>query len=306
MRTLVSRLIGLGALLLVGCSASGAPDEATTDDPTAASEQDLSEKARQLGLLHVIGTYDGVELRSDVAIAGDVARRACAEAHTAYAFDGVLLGVTGRPALAPPFTMGLASEAVTQGRDGAAAIDPNEFLAALRFYLVPKDQNGEYMLGHELTHMTMMRLGANVSKVPVYIFEGIATSLGIWFAQGRGAPTAWAPNELATVTHGEAEEILRTYRAPTSYAGHLPRDVGRAEHVGGLFIEWLRAYVSPTTHHHFGAISVKIGGGMNFEQAFQEELGLTLGLAEQRFLSFVAATDANPTERFRGMVFAGR
>jgi hypothetical protein len=290
------------AFLVVACQAPAADAEL---DPTAA-EQDLTKK-EAFERLRPIATYANVELRSDGDVTDALARDVCTMARAAYDFDGALLGLAGRPVLSSSIVVGLGTDAILENHLGAATISADHFIAALSQFQTPAQSMPEYVTAHELTHMTMVRLGVSSGRAPIYVYEGIATSNGLWFVRQRrhtaGWPTGTYRAELALVTRADAEQVLQTFRVPSNYRDRSVAEVGHGEHVGALFVEYLRAHVVSRTHHAFGAITLRMSSGSSFEDAFAGEIGISVTEAEARFLTFVASTENNPAARFRGTVF---
>jgi len=264
--------------------------------------------------LNAVGAKYGVEIRSDVAVGTEQVDHIAALTRKAYRFDRVLHDASAA-ALNRPLIVGLASDALAGGRGGFSALGPDTLVGPL-FRFSPDVKNpgwGRYALAHELNHLIMNRLGANVGKVPVYLFEGDAVSKGARFlVQEPGAPSDFTPletmaRELATVTRAEAAQALHGFRAPSDFHGKTAREVGRAEHIGGLFVEFLRVrLIGPTADARLGRVWLNIGKGENFESAFAAVMGQTLAATEGAFLDFIANTSKSADERFSGTVFAGR
>ncbi len=311
MRTVRDPLGILALLAAIAVTSSGCADTASSNGADSAgsdgvdSEEDAITKATVFSKLHVIGTFGGIELRSDVAVDAATAAGACSLTAHAYQFDRKLLGVDAVPTLARPFVIGLGSTPLMDGHFGAATLNANAFVAALRDYVPQPGLAAKYVVGHELTHMTMMRLGAPVTKVPVYITEGIATSIGWWFVRQDARAAGWHffADQLAEVTGETAQKVVSTFRVPADYRAISVTEVGLDEHIGGLFIEYLRAHVRQDTHHAFGRMSNEVGAGATFEAAVETEYGRTLADLEGDFVAFMTATEGRPTERFAGTVW---
>jgi hypothetical protein len=303
------RVLAIAALAFAfatGCSQStDANAFAVAGDETDGDiqEDDLTRR-EMIPLLHEAGTFFDVEIRSDVPLDSATAERAAGLAHDAYLFDQKLLDVGGTPSVRPPFLLGLPSAALLGGHNGACTNDANTIVAALSDFQPSLSGFAIYAMGHELVHMTMWRLGAIVTKIPIYAHEGIATSVGWWFFHRTHPRWPFIQQRLVALTRARAEKTVTTFRVTADYKNRPVSEVSMDESVGGFFIEYLRAHLRQDTHHAFGRISQRVGHGETFEEAVAAELGRPLAELEREFVDFVGATEGNSSERLAGTVWA--
>jgi hypothetical protein len=236
-----------------------------------------------------------IELRSDEALPRDVQQRALATAADAY--DNARRSL-GYPVTASPVRLTLTSDATAQGRGGFATLSANDLSAsAVYFRRAPVDGFATYSLGRELGHLELNR-ALPAGKVPGYVREGIASSLGTLFVQrqnvaDKGVITS-AARQLQPLTGADARRMFDGQATPA---------VG--ERLGSLFVEYLKARV--VGPHNFypraGAMVQRVGQGMDFPASFQKAMGVTLPEAQQSFIAFIGATQSNPAARLKGSVY---
>ena len=168
-----------------------------------------------------------------------------------------------------------------------------------------------FITAHELEHLLMHRIGATEPQVPVYIFEGIACSVGDRYVhqlQDRGRYLGNARSKLASYTELDADDMIKNFRNPADVAGARTNGtLWRNEHLGGLFIEFLlaRSGKSPARFFRdFGLLTTDLANGALFDEAFKNRLGgLSLNEQETAFIGFVRDTKNTPGSRFRGTVY---
>ncbi len=265
-----------------------------------------------LPYLHSVYADSFVEIRSDVTIpepsliASQIAQ--------AYRFDLRSQGLTAS-VLNQPLVVGLYSNAVW-AKGGGNAIGTEYFVANvgpyLRFARNLSDQRFAWLVtAHELEHLIMSRMNAPVAKVPIFLFEGIACSLGYRFAvttvEGN-YDSQYVAGRLVACTRADAEDMLKNFMQPSDY--QKARDSGKIwqyENMGGLFFEHLISLYSRTPDYIFkcwGKLVESIGHGVAFESAFKSAFPFSLSAAENDFLSYMEKTTGNPRVRFAGTIFS--
>ncbi len=240
----------------------------------------------------------------------------CAEhIKEAYEFDRHLQGLDKLKQLDLQLTVGLASEATINqfmhSSMGGRAVGSNIFASHANIYHDHPDV-AWFTTAHELEHLLMHRLKANEPEVPVYIFEGIACSLGDRYVKQLETNSRYLNNsaaKLASYTSADATDLISNCRGISSIALYKANGkLWQAEHLGGLFIEFLRTRRgdSPIIFFgKFGAIWQDVGNGMAFRTAFQRCFGQSLAEMERQFIAYMQATENNPEARFRGTIYEG-
>jgi hypothetical protein len=236
-----------------------------------------------------------IELRSDEALPRDVQQRALSTAAAAY--DNARRSL-GYPVTASPLRLSLTSDAMAQGRGGFATLSANDVAAsAVYFRRAPVDGFATYSLGRELGHVELNR-AAPAGKVPGYVREGIAASLGTLFVQrqnvaDKGVVTT-AARHLQPLTGADARRMFDGGASPAA-----------SERLGSLFVEYLKTRV--VGPHNFyprvGAMLQRVGQGTDFDASFQKAMGVSLPEAQRSFIAFMGATQGNPAARLKGTVY---
>jgi hypothetical protein len=167
-----------------------------------------------------------------------------------------------------------------------------------------------FLAAHELEHVQMSRLRAIEPEIPVYIFEGIACSLGDRFAFQVSNSSTYLTNaksKLSSYTADNAADVIANFRVPSEIATF--RSSGKlyqAEHLGGLFIEFLRVRKASRSEEFFrkcGSMWQDVGQGSSFLSSFERSFGLTLESAEQQFIAFMKETENKSDVRFRNTIY---
>jgi hypothetical protein len=164
-------------------------------------------------------------------------------------------------------------------------------------------------VGRALAHVEMNRAGAALGKVPAYLREGVATSVGSLFALRPGAieknAVSGIARQLQALTATDAVRMFHAFASPAEYGKQSVRQAGISERLGSLFVEHLKARV--VGPHNFyprvGAMLHRIGQGMDFGTSFQKAMGVTLADAQKSFVAFMAATQGNLAARLKGTVY---
>jgi hypothetical protein len=154
-------------------------------------------------------------------------------------------------------------------------------------------------------------MNAPVAKVPPYLFEGIANSLGHRFAATTAEGTfdiGFAAKRLAGYTAADAEETIKNFSTVPDYA--VAKGSGKVwqyEHLGGLFIEHLiskSAGNESSVYRAWGQLVKNVGSGMPFNSAFNNAFRMNLNDAETEFVAYMKKTENNPQARFANTVFS--
>lgn len=167
------------------------------------------------------------------------------------------------------------------------------------------------LLAQEVTHVQDLRVlkKASRSTIPRYLYEGKALAVGNRYriASGDRAAEAGRAKWIARFTADEALQTLRHFRAMN---GAITDKQALMQHVSvsAFFVEYLRTRVAGQRGDvipMLARVFERVGGGEQFEAAFQEELGVPIAHAEEGFIGFIKTTEGSPAERLRGTVYAG-
>ncbi len=254
-----------------------------------------------------------VDLRSDIAIPSP--SLITTKIKDAYRFDQSMQNLNSK-SLDEPIIVGLYSKNILN-KGGGNTSGKNIYVANIQPFLnyvngIEDRGFSWFVTAHELEHLIMNRMNAPVAKVPVYLFEGIACSLGYRFAinmpEGYYCIHSIAVR-LGDYSYKDAQSSLNNLRhvedyAPAKQAGLM----WQHEHIGGLFFEFLiaRIYRSPDAMFHaWGKVIEDLGNNVNFEVSFKNRFGMTLEQTEIAFLDYIRVTENNPNARFQGTVFQG-
>lgn len=252
-----------------------------------------------------------VEIRSDAALTN--AGALAAQFVDAYNFDRRLLGLTSNQLLNKRFVVGLATENTLQrfmkSTTGGRAFGNDSFISHANFYSERPDF-AWFVTAHELEHLQMHRLRAKEPDVPVYIFEGIACSVGDRYVFSKFGKCKYLQNavgKLSSVSASDAADVIQNFRDSDSVANFKAQNkLWQGEHIGGLFIEYLQSkYPSGKFFLLFGQICEDVSAGNTFEAAFQRRMGTSLASAESEFLSHITSTENSPRSRFANTIYAG-
>lgn len=291
--TLLAVLIGVGLAPQVG----------------SAPGDRVAELVRSLPL---VANDDGIELRSDANLSEP--RSVLAHIKDAYDFDVHLQGWDGIAELHRPIIVGLASdkaiEQYVSTTMGGRAVGDSMFASHETIYRDRPDV-AWFITAHELEHLLMHRIGAREPAVPVYIFEGIACSLGDRYVRHLGDGGRYfinARGKLASYTDVDADDMFKNFRSPADIAdARTSGTLWRNEHLGGLFFEFLLAGSGKTPaqfFRDFGLLTTDVAKGVSFDDAFKKRLGgLSLSEQETAFVSFMRDTKGAAASRFRGTIY---
>jgi hypothetical protein len=157
--------------------------------------------------------------------------------------------------------------------------------------------------------LQMHRLHANEPDVPVYIFEGIACSVGDRYVFSKFGDCNYLRNatkRLAGASGTDAADVIRNFRNSDSVARFkLQNKLWEGEHIGGLFIEFLQSrFREGQFFPLFGLICQDASVGITFKAAFQKRLGISLEDAEQQFIEHMTKTEEKPSSRFARTIYA--
>jgi hypothetical protein len=318
------RFLTLGFVGLVGCGGStvarsASPGFAAADRARSLLVGDrpqhgLSPKVITDAALHTVLADGRVTLVSDEAMSDSAAHAVLSEVEQAYDFDTRYQGWS-RPALDAPYqvavTTGDTMKRITGQAGGGINWDRDSFITDDT--IVASDAADHafeaFVVAHELEHMHMERLGAAEPQVPIYAFEGVACQLGDWYVdlvQTEGS-AALLQNEaagLAGLKAADARDLFANFATDYGPAGQIYW----REHLGGFFFEYIRAHVAPVADDvllDWGQLTLAVGAGTPFDQAFQQAYGTTLSAAQDGFVEFMGATEQDVHARFKGTVWEG-
>jgi hypothetical protein len=133
--------------------------------------------------------------------------------------------------------------------------------------------------------------------------------LGDWFVDLKRQMGAFAllhaeAQGLETFGGDDARDLFGNFSA--GYGD--PAKLYWHEHLGGLFFEFVRSHVCKNPDDvllDWGRLTVAVGKGTSFEDAFLAAYGTRLVDAQAQFISFMDATRSSPTTRFKGTVWEG-
>lgn len=173
----------------------------------------------------------------------------------------------------------------------------------------PKTALSEDVIAHELGHVQDFREGGSrLQQIPIYLQEGKEYVLGESYPVGEGIPNphlAYVRNSLAQLTPEDARDVFAHFRTPQDEAVAGPEGF-RGETTGALYVEFLRTRLGggkPDAVPRLANVVSQVGQGASYAQAFHAAFGCTPKSAEDAFVSYVAATQNNPTQRFAGTIF---
>lgn len=209
--------------------------------------------------------------------------------------------------------VGLAGEATINrfmtSTMGGRAVGTNIFVSHANFYHDRPDV-AWFTTAHELEHLLMHRINAHEPQVPVYIFEGIACSLGDRYVQQLQSSSKYLANaksRLASYTSADATDLINNCRDSSSIASYKASGkLWQAEHLGGLFIEFMRTRTgdSPMVFFgRFGGLWQEVGSGADFRTAFQKWFRCDLSVMESQFVGYMRETQNNANTRFKGTIY---
>ena len=251
-----------------------------------------------------------IELRSDAQLDFSASTK---KIEQAYEFDRNLQGWGKLSELDRKVIVGLASESTINtymhSSMGGRAVGTEMFASHANLYTDRPDLACE-VTAHELEHLLMNRLGAREPAIPVYIFEGVACSLGSRYAIsifGRSKNFQNQRNKLAQLSAADARDVIEHFRLPSAIAQFKQSGkLWAGEHLGGLFIEYLSTITGNSTSdffHKFGSVVLEVANKVSFENAFARQFGLSLSEAERKFISFMDSSENDSSQRFRGTIF---
>jgi hypothetical protein len=305
LRLLLSIAIFTTGFALVGCRVDARHDESEATDEALLPSLPGTTTVYEDKFMIVVS-----DRPLDRADASGIA----AEIRTAYEFDTRYQGWSS-PALAAPMQVAIVSDPlmkkVTGQAGGGICWDKDSFFTDGSILSARPATNAfeAFVVAHELEHMHMERLGAREPRVPVYAFEGIACVLGDWFVDlqrqvGVEALVHAEAHGLARFGGDDARDLFLNFS--TGYG-----DESRLywhEHLGGLFFEFVRAHVCANPDDvllDWGALTLAVGQGTSFEDAFLAAYGTSLADAQAQFISFMDETRSSPKTRFKGTVWEG-
>jgi hypothetical protein len=251
-----------------------------------------------------------IELRSDAEMDFGATAR---QIEQAYEFDRNLQNWGRLTALDRKVIVGLATEDTISrfmhSNMGGRAVGSDMFASHANLYNERADL-AYSVTAHELEHILMTRLGAREPAIPVYIFEGIACSVGARYAVsafGKSRDLVNERNRLAQISAADAKEVIENFRQPGAIAQF--KQTGKlwiGEHIGGLFIEHLLTNTgsSPADFFRkFGLLVLDVSNKKSFADAFAGQFGISLEEAERQFISFMEASQRDSSMRFRGTIY---
>lgn len=227
-----------------------------------------------------------------------------------------LQNLEGNATCRKPLIVGLASQELIKKyihtKLGARALGSIGFVSHSGGYLSDSRAYDWYAAAHEFEHVLMARLKATQPALPTYLVEGIACVVGTHYVRSSGLGTAaltMQSRKLALVSAAEARQTFLTFATAADVA--TTRSAGRlfvAEHIGGLFVEYLATRKASTPEAFFrkwAKFAAELGAGARLEPCFAKNLGISLPEAQSEFFNYMRATEGDPKKRFSGTVYEG-
>jgi hypothetical protein len=281
----------------------------STSTIIAARADQGDQLTAMLDSMPVVSSDPTVQLKSDASLKNvAVLAKHFADA---YNYDRRLLGLTASQLLNKRVCIGLATEQTInrymKSSMGGRAFGNDSFVSHASLYSERPDF-AWFVTAHELEHLQMHRLHANEPDVPVYIFEGIACSVGdryVFSKFGNCNYLRSAKQRLADFSGADAADVVQTFRNSDSVARLKAQNkLWEGEHIGGLFIEFLqRRFPNDRFFPLFGLICQDMSNGIAFKAAFEKRLGVGLEDVEEQFIAYMTKTEDNPSARFDRTVY---
>jgi len=157
----------------------------------------------------------------------------------------------------------------------------------------------EGTLAHELTHIQDIRQ-LRGKKLPSFLLEGRALTIGqayrLHVGQSPGDYDRQMARSAANFTADRAMQLLDTY------GGHGWDN----QAIGTVVVEYMRADWNggvADINPRLSRMIERIAAGREFEQAFQDEFGVSAEAFADAFAGFLRATQGDPQRRLQGTMW---
>lgn len=291
---------------------------ASPSGPASSARGERGESLEPFGgaglQVHSVYRDTQVNIVSDESMTAAQAQVVARKVEAAYAYDG------RSQRWANPAPLGGQLEVAVLSKRSFGQLTGNQsgvggFTTGPNLFVVPDSVVGaktalsEDVIAHELGHVQDFREGGSrLGQIPIYLQEGKEYVLGESYPLQEGIPNphlAYVRNSLAQLTPDQARDVLASFRTPQDEAGSGPAGF-QGETTGALYVEFLRTRLGggkADAVPRLANVVSQVGQGTSYAQAFHAAFGCTPKAAEDAFVSYIAATQGNPTQRFAGTIF---